>query len=581
MRSKLSPLSLLACLLSTSTMAADRGGYRIASFDVELTVEESAEVLVSERLVVDFSEPRHGIYRTIPVSYTDPRGYLYSLGFRLIDVVDENGRAHQTQMTREGSYVKIRIGNPDRTVHGRVVYTLRYRVRDAVTHFAEHDELYWNATGNEWQAEIDAATASVRLPGPVARDSLEAVAYTGFFGSREQEATVDFPGESVITYKTSRALEPLQGMTIVAAWPHGLVSFPGPARRAARFLADNWVALFPLLALGFLSHRYWTRGRDPLGPLSVMVRYEPPPDLMPGEIGALVDERVDLRDLTATVVDLAIKGYLRIRVDQQDRLFGLMKKEETWFERSDRSWNDLREYERKVLAGLFASGDVVSTEQLEEKFYKRIPGIGDSLWEDLSARRYVEGEPHKVRRLWKILGIVAGGLTVAIGYGWASLRGAVLPHAMGLPIVSGAAVALLFLAFSRGMPRRTRKGVELRAWALGFEEFVDRVERDNLEAALRKNVFEALLPYAMALGVAAAWARKFEGIYTAAPPVWFHGRGPSTSGFSTPSFERTLSTAMSRAGTGMTTAPRSSGSSGSGGGGFSGGGGGGGGGGSW
>ncbi|HSF14863.1 MAG TPA: DUF2207 domain-containing protein [Vicinamibacteria bacterium] len=574
-------LSLLACLLSTSTMAVDRGAYRIASFDVELTVEESSDVLVKEQLTVDFSEPRHGIYRTIPVNYTDPRGYLYSLGFRLLDVVDESGRAHQAQMTREGSYVKIRIGDPDRTVHGRVVYALRYRVRNAVIHFAEHDELYWNATGNEWQAEIDAATARVQLPGPVARDSLEAVAYTGFFGSREREATVDFPADSVISYKTSRALEPLQGMTIVAAWPHGLVSFPGPARRAARFLVDNWVVLFPLFALGFLSHRYWTRGRDPFGPLSVMVRYEPPPDLMPGEIGALVDERVDLRDLTATVVDLAIKGYLQIRVDQQDRLFGLLKKEETWFERSERSWNDLREYERRALAGLFASGDVVSTEQLEEKFYKRIPGIQDSLWEDLSARRYVEGEPHKVRRLWKILGVVAGGLTVAIGCGWASLRGAVFPNAMGLPIVSGAAVALLFLAFSRGMPRRTRKGVDLRTWALGFEEFVDRVERDNLEAARRKNVFEALLPYAMALGVAAAWARKFEGIYAAAAPVWFQGRGSSTSGFSTLSFERTLSTAMSRAGTGMATAPRSSGSSGSGGGGFSGGGGGGGGGGSW
>ena len=73
--------------------------------------------------------------------------------------------------------------------------------------------------------------------------------------------------------------------------------------------------LAPLLALVFLARRYWTAGRDPRGSASVVVRYEPPPDLTPGEIGALVDERVDLRDLTATVVDLAIKGYLRIRVD--------------------------------------------------------------------------------------------------------------------------------------------------------------------------------------------------------------------------------------------------------------------------
>lgn len=572
---------LLGALLLAAPLAADRGGYRIASFDVELTVEASSDLVVSERIAVDFSEPRHGIYRTIPVRYTDPRGYLYSLGFRLLQVVDENGNAQPTQVTREGSYVKLRIGDPNRTVHGRVAYIVRYRVRDALAHFAEHDELYWNATGNEWQAPIDAASARVELPAPVAREELEATAYTGAFGSREQDAVIDFPEGSVITYRAASSLAPLEGLTIVAAWPHGLVTFPGPAAKTARFLTDNWIVLAPLFALAFLIHRYWTRGRDPRGPASVVVRYEPPPDLTPGEIGALVDERVDLRDLTATIVDLAIKGYLRIRVDQKDQLFGLWKKEETWFERTDRSWDDLREHERKVLTGIFASGSVASTEDLEEKFYKRIPGIRDALWDDLAARRYVAGSPHSVRRLWRILGLVAGGITVAIGYGWASFRGAVFPHALLLPIAAGALVALLFLVFSRGMPRRTRKGVQLQAWALGFEEFVDRVERDNLEAQRQRNVFEALLPYAMALGVASAWAREFEGIYETAPPVWFHGHSPSSSGFSTSRFERTLNTAMSRAGTGMTAAPRSQGSSGFGGGGFSGGGGGGGGGGSW
>lgn len=572
---------LLAGVLLAAPVAADRGGYRIASFDVELTVEENADVVVTEQITVDFSEARHGIYRTIPVRYTDPRGYLYSLGFRLLGVFDDTGSAHTTRVTREGKYVKIRIGDPDRTVTGRVVYVVRYRVRDALAHFAEHDELYWNATGNEWQAPIDAASARVRLPAPVSREELEATAYTGAFGSREQDAVIDFPGSSVIAYRAASSLEPLEGLTIVAAWPHGLVTFPGPTARTVRFLVDNWIILTPFLAFAFLGHRYWTRGRDPRGPASVVVRYEPPPDLTPGEIGALVDERVDLRDLTATVVDLAIKGYLHIRADQKDQLFGLWKKEETWFERTERAWDDLREHEREVLAGIFASGSVVSTEDLEEKFYKRIPGIRDALWDDLANRRYVAGSPHHVRRWWRIVGLVAGGATVAIGYFWAAFRGAVFPHALLLPIAAGAIVALSFLAFSRGMPRRTRTGVDLRAWALGFEEFVDRVERDHLEAQRQRNVFEALLPYAMALGVAAAWARKFEGIYASAPPQWFHGHSPSTSGFSTSRFERTLSTAMDRAGTGMTAAPRSQGSSGFGGGGFSGGGGGGGGGGSW
>jgi len=68
-------------------------------------------------------------------------------------------------------------------------------------------------------------------------------------------------------------------------------------------------------------------------------------------------------------------------------------------------------------------------------------------------------------------------------------------------------------AFAKAMPRRTRQGVQMRGWALGFEEFVDRVKSDRLEADRRRNVFESLLPYAMALGIATTWARRFEGIY--------------------------------------------------------------------
>jgi uncharacterized membrane protein YgcG len=136
------------------------------------------------------------------------------------------------------------------------------------------------------------------------------------------------------------------------------------------------------------------------------------------------------------------------------------------------------------------------------------------------------------------------------------------------------------MAFAPAMPQRTKKGVDLRAWALGFEEFVDRVESENLEASAQRGVFEALLPYAMALGVSTAWARRFEGIYAQQAPVWFVGQHPMM-GLSTTRLESDLSTAMTQAGQAMASAPRSSGSSWAGGSGFSGGGGGGGGGGSW
>ena len=572
----------LALVLWSGLAAADRGGYTLESFDVTLDVEPDAELLVEERLVVNFAEPRHGIYRMIPVRYTDPRGYLYSLGFRMIEVVDETGAPHRAQASREGRYVNVRIGDPDRTVVGRVVYVLRYRVSSVVAHFANHDELYWNATGNEWEALIESSSATIRLPAPVDAAELEADAYTGRFGSRDQEADVErLPAEGVVRFRTRRALEPLEGLTVVAAWPHGIVHFPGPISRAASFVAGNWIVLAPLFALGLLWRGYRAFGTDPVGPAAIVVRYEPPAELSPGEIGALVDETVDLRDITATVVDLAVRGYLKIRIESEERLFGLFRTEETFFDRADRGWEDLRGFERVVISGLFASGSTVSTKDLEHKFYRVIPAIKDGIWEDLVRKGYVAHKPPSVRTLWKVLGLVAGGVTVGVGMAWASFYGAVFPDAAGIPILSGIVVALLFLAFSRAMPRRTRIGVDARAWAVGFEEFVDRVERDRLEADRRRQVFESLLPYAMALGVASRWAAQFEDLYRAESPAWFGGSAVSGRGFTAPSIESSLSSAMSRAGSGMTAAPRSQGSSGSGGGGSSGGGGGGGGGGSW
>ena len=120
----------------------------------------------------------------------------------------------------------------------------------------------------------------------------------------------------------------------------------------------------------------------------------------------------------------------------------------------------------------------------------------------------------------------------------------------------------------------------MREWAVGFEEFVGRVEASQLEADRARNVYETLLPYAMALGVAEQWSRQFEGIYAAAGPSWYAGGDPGM-GFSTRSFSNSLTSAMAQTGQAMTSSPRSQSSGGSGGGGSSGGGGGGGGGGSW
>ncbi|MEO5618457.1 MAG: DUF2207 domain-containing protein [Candidatus Eisenbacteria bacterium] len=572
-------VALLA--LVASPAAADRGGYVIHRFDTQLTVEPNATLAVVERLEVEFAEPRHGLYRAIPVRYTDPRGFAYSLGLHSIRVTDEAGHRYDTQVSDEGAYKKIRIGDEDRTVEGRVVYVIRYRVRDAIGHFPDHDEIYWNATGNEWNTTIGTATTVVRLPVRLAQDQLESAVYTGRFGSRERDGAISHPEPGVVRFESAGRFAPLEGMTVAVGWPHGHVRFPTALERAARLLADNWVVLLPIGWLVFLLRRYRRLGRDPDASAPVMVQYEPPPGLSPGGVGTLIDESVDLADISATVVDLAVRRHLTIHQEERPQLFGILKRDETVFRReSPPAGDSLAPHEEKVMTALFAGGGEVAARDLANKFYAHIPGIRVAIYERLVKDRYFDASPEKVRSSYLMQGFLAGIVTGLLSAGWMRFRGVGEPAVPLIPLIVGALVLGLFAAFSSAMPRRTEAGVRARRWALGFQEYAGRVEGDRLDRSARdpRATFEALLPFAMALGVGGEWAKRFEGIYQQDEPRWYVGPHAGR-GFSTHSFERSLSSAMTRAGQSMTASPRSS--SGSGGGGSSGGGGGGGGGGSW
>jgi uncharacterized membrane protein len=570
-------------LCGVSPARADLGGFHITRFDVDIAVQENSDLIVEERIEVLFTEPRHGIYREIPIRYTDPKGYRYGYDFRVLAVEDGNGNERQVKQTRNGVHVRLRIGSPDHTVTGKQVYVVRYRARDVLRHFFDYDELYWNVTGHEWNVPIDAAQVTIRLPQAFPLDSLDVSGWAGGYGGRESNVRYTVPEPGVVQMWSDIALDRREGLTVALAWPPGAVTFPGRATRVWRFLMMNGIVLVPFLAFFYLLRRYRKHGVDPSIPPSVMVRYEPPPDVSPGTIGTLVDERVDMADITATIVDLAVRGVITIRTEVEEQFWGLKKTNVTSFTRNPQaSVGDLLPHEQLILDGLFAGhASSVTTEDLKEEFYRKIPGIRTALYDRLVKKGFASGSPQKVRQRTVGMGVLAGVLTVVIGILWGTHQGAVFPNAALLPIGSGVATAVLFGLFAPAMPRRTNAGVRIVSWCRGFEEFADRVEEDRFERDAARGIYETLLPYAMALGVATKWSRKFEGIYDDRPPTWYVGPAHHRQGFSTVSFHNSLQSAMSDTGRSLASTPRSSGSSGSGGGGFSGGGGGGGGGGSW
>ena len=435
-------------------------------------------------------------------------------------------------------------------------------------------------TGDEWPVRIDAASTVITLPSEAT--GVRARAFTGGYGSTESEAdlTVDGP---VIRASTRRGLGIKEGLTVTVALdtrtggePDGeyVIAPPTTTEKVLDWLRSNWPLGIPVLVF-FGMYRLWARfGRDP-AQLSIAPRYEPPENLTVSEAGTLIDNRPDMRDVTAMIVDLAVRGYVKIHQDEGKSFLGFqVSGPEYSFEllRDRSDWRDLAAHEVKLLDALFdgTAGDVVTTSDLKNSFYKDLPDIKAALWDALIDHGYYRKRPDHVRGGWlvgaAILGI--GGFVAGLG----------ASESMGMsPVATGGAAilsALVIGAFGLVMPKRTRAGARAQEEALGFEEFLAKVESDRFRRMITgPEMFERFLPFAMAFGVEETWARAFADIYREQQPTWYVGQ-PGTR-FHAAGLTNDLSGMASSTASAMQSAPRSSGGSGfsgGGGGGFSGGG---------
>ncbi len=555
--------AVIALLAVAPAPALERKSWTIANFEVVLAVEPDGTLRVTETIQPRFVGAWNGIYRTVPVDYRTPTGFDYKLFLKLESVRDEFGRELRCESSRERGYRKLKIWIPGAQDTTKTV-VITYQVENALRYLDDHDELYWNATGTEWPVGIERASAHVRLPAAAA-GNVRAIAFTGPWGSTRSEADVTIRDNEVY-FSTRAPLDFREGLTLVVGWNKGVVAEPTPVQRASQFLRSNWIFLLPIFTFLGMFSLWYTRGRDPRLERAIMPLYAPPEALTPAEVGMLADNNADLRDITATLVDLAVRGYLLIEETEKDVLFWTRKDYLFQLKVPRNEWRGLKSHELELLDALFgASGDRVQLSSLENKFYKRLPELRRALAGELIRKGYYTEDPQRVKKTWLGLGIAVLVVT---------FFAASAAHIVGISPVSTAVAfiisGIVVILFGRQMPARTRRGT--RAWAdvLGFEEFLSRAEKDRLERLVTTpELFEKYLPYAMALGVERHWTHAFEDIYQR-PPEWYRGRYPGA--FRPSLLVNDLNTLGSRAAATFTSAPRSSGGSGFGGGGFSGGG---------
>jgi uncharacterized membrane protein YgcG len=554
--------ALLLVLMPAALCAAD-SGWVIDRNDVVVTIEPEGGVLVEETITADFQEQKRGIIRRIPIRY-EVGFHQYDLGFDLLGVTDEGGRGLTIKTGRKRNSVRIRIGDANRYLTGRQVYILRYRVTRALLWEDDRVVLRWNGIGHEW--EVPTRASSIRIVPPEGVESGAAFhdAWTGVWGARGRDFTATTAPDGSVLYETGE-LRPREGVTIEMSLPGEAVARPGPVARAGLWLADNFVyALWPLVfAICYLIWR--RRGRDLGDPGSIAVQYDAPDGMSPGETGTILDQKMDRIDLSATIVDLAVRGFLSIEQEKG----ALARKGDRITFRKGGTQAEPRPHEALILDAIFKDDDTVEMDELTG-FHAVVPKVQKSVYDSLNKAGYFDGNPSTVRGAFAALAIIAVmglfGLAVMVQF-------AILERLFPVPLVISFILSIVtVIVFSRAMPRRTGKGRKAWERIAGLEEYIRRAEAGPIASAEKRGVFERLLPFAMIFGVADKWAKAFEGIYDT-PPDWYRGEGGDAT--STAWMVSSLMNSTSSMRTGMYVPPRSS-SSGSGGGwssgGFSGGG---------
>jgi len=240
--------------------------WRIADFKDTITINRDASTFVSEKITLVFVGEWHGIHRTIPVEYPGPHGTNYTLFVDVKGVTDENGNKLKYDSSKSGDFLDLKIYIPDAVDATRVV-NIDYTARNAIRAFDDHDEFYWNVTGNDWPVPIDHASAFVTLPENAA-GGLRAQAFTGIYGSTEGAATAEVKGADVM-FETTNPLPMRGGLTVDIFIPKGVLKEPGALTKLFWFLGSNPIVFLPLLTFGVMFGLWHTVGKDPEPGVSV------------------------------------------------------------------------------------------------------------------------------------------------------------------------------------------------------------------------------------------------------------------------------------------------------------------------
>lgn len=542
--------------------------YQIESFDSEIELNQDLSLTIKEKIKTNFLVEKHGIYRVVPYIYSH-NGKTIRANFKILDITDENGVEIDYEVTNYNQSKKIKIGDADKTIIGKKEYVIKYKVDQVVLDYGNGPEIYWNVTGSEWEVPIKKAEAKVISPfGEILK--------TECFGCQSSfdKNQANFQGK--------------QGLTVVVQIDkNNQLKTPRLIEKIINFITGNWgyfVAVMPTLLMIIV---WYKKGRDkkyltenvfykpedkteknvnlfdrPHLPLV----YSPIAGLSPAEAGTVLDQRTDIHDMVAEIVELARIGFLKIKKIETKGIFGI-KNTDYELTKLDKTTDKLNKFQLNLLTSLFEKKSEIKISDLKNHFYKNISGLKNDLFEILKEKKISDGNWGKVLGKWLSI-IIFLNLSSIFLIAFVFIRntgndGPIMINILGIIISTVLAIK---------MPRRTAWGYSLYRQIVGLKYYIGKGKWR--EEIMEKNLFlEEMLPLAISLGVVNKLANDMKDLGLK-PPKYFEGMMINSFAHDLSNFNSVMATSLTTTPSGNSSWSGGSGFSGGGGGGFGGGGGG-------
>lgn len=396
-----------------SEISAQNYSEKINNFTSEIKVNYDRSLDIKETIEFETNLSKHGIYRYIPhteflegnLRFVDKRR------IKLISIVDENGKSYRYEKNQGDGSIFFKIGNPNKTFTGKKTYVISYNITDAVRLVTDENgkekmRLLWDITGEGWNFPILQTKAIVKTPEKINNINC----YSGAFGGDDKLCHFDNEdiGTNQAVFIYNQNINRGDNLTIdldladSSKW-----QFLTEAEKKLKFFFDNilYFIIFAFILVTYIwilflifsqkdevfinQSNYDLKGNAPtrkrwmFEKIHAPFYYEPFKNFSPAEIGMLVDDKFNNRDLVGEILALASKKHLKIEEIKKKNFFS---ERDYKFINLKKDKKDLLDHQLYLFNKIFDGKDEIKLSKLKKNFYKYISEFKKKLFKSLNQK---------------------------------------------------------------------------------------------------------------------------------------------------------------------------------------------------